>query len=108
MRRYAFDRSCCRSSHNLVLRQTTVSVRVHDVASTTRCKVLDEAEAKRSAAVLIPLEFRNRRLSCVDTVETHNAGTPRAAAVLVLDFGLLNFSNRGEQFDQVLIASRPW
>lgn len=108
MRRCLFVPSYCRSSHDLVLCQTTMSICIHAVATTTGGKVLDEAKTKRSTAVLISLEFRNCRLSRVHTVEAHNAGTPRSAAVLVLDFGLLNFSNCCKQFDQVLIASRPW
>lgn len=85
-----------------------MSVCVHAVAPTTRCQIFDEAKTKRPASILIALEFRNRRLSRGNTVEAYNTGTPGSATVLVLDFGLLDLSDRREQLDQVLIASRPW
>lgn len=83
-------------------------IRIHDIAAATRCKVLDVAETERSATVLVSLELRDCRLGRVDTVEAYDSGTPRSAAILVLDLGLLNLSYRRKQFDQVLIASRPW
>jgi len=84
-----------------------MSVGIHAVNS-SRCHVLDEAEAKRSPSILIALELRDRCLSSVRAVKTHYTCTSRASTGLVLNLSLLNLTNGREQLDEVFIASGPW
>jgi len=80
-------------------------VRVHVV--TTRVDVLDKAEAKRPSAVLIALKLGNSSFGCVGIVKADDSATTRSTARLVLDLGLLDLANRGEELDEIFIASGP-
>lgn len=82
--------------HDLVLRQPSMRVSLHAISAASRIEVADEAQAQRTATVLITLEFGNRGFCSVCRVKPHNASTTRAPAGLVLDLGLFNLSNSSE------------
>lgn len=92
--------------HDLILGQASVRVGIHHVASAWS-GVLDEAEAERPTAVLIPLEFGDGCFGGVCGVEANHAGAAGSAARFVLDLGLLHLSDGREQLDKVFIASGP-
>lgn len=95
------------SLHDLVLRQAGgVGVHGHGV-SASRGLVLDEAQAERTTAVLVSRELGDGRLRVVGVVETNDAGATRASIWLVLNLGLLNLADRGEELNEILIAGRP-
>ena len=58
-------------------------------------------------AAAIQTKHTNCCLSSVGSIKLNDTSTAGAAVGLVLDFSALNFTNGGEQIDQVLIASRP-
>ena len=80
------------SLHDLVLGQTAMGIGIHHVTS-AGSDVLDEAEAKGSAAVLVALEFGDRGFGSVGAVEPNNTRTARSTARLVLDLGLLDLTD---------------
>lgn len=82
-----------------------MGVRVHGLRA--RLDVLDEAEPERPATILIALELSNGCLSGVGVVETNDASATRTPTRLVLDLGLLDFSNGREQLDEILVAGGP-
>lgn len=98
------ESDCC--SHDLVLGEAAVGVGVHAVA-TAGGEVLDVAQAKRAAAVLIALELSDGSLGGVGVVEADHTAAARAAARLVLDLGLLDLADGGEELDQIVIAGGP-
>lgn len=93
------------SSHKLVLGQSAVRVRVHAVAA--RLDVLDKAETKGPPSVLVALELCDGGLGRVGIVEADHSATTRSTAGLVLDLGLLDLADGGEQLDEVFIAGGP-
>ena len=104
----ASTRMNCRDleSHNLILCQTAVHIGIHAVPS-TRCDVLDEAETERAPTVLVTLEFSDGSLRGIGRIKSNNSSPAGSAARFVLDLGLLNLSDGGEEFNQVVVASRP-
>lgn len=94
-----------RRLHYLVLGQTS-SLGFHGVSSTGSL-VLYKAQAKRAATVLIAREFGNGSLSIVGSVETDHTGTAGSSIGLVLDLGLFDLADGSEEFNEILIASRP-
>lgn len=91
--------------HDVVLSQATV-VRVHGV-TTALGEVLDVAESKLAATVLVSLELGDGSISRLGSIEAHDTGTTGAAAWFVLDLGLLDLSDCSEELDQVFIAGGP-
>lgn len=89
--------------HYVALGHATM-VGVHCVTS-AGLEVLDVAEPELTAAVLISLELGYGSIGCLGSIESHNTSSSGAATRFVLDLGLLNFADRPEQLDQVLIAS---
>ena len=85
-----------------------MSVGIHGIATSTGSDVFDVAQPKRPYTILVALEFRDGRLSSTGVVETDDSRSSRSAAVLVLNFSLLDLANRCEQLDEVFIARRPW
>ena len=83
-----------------------MGVGIHAV-STARRDILDVAQAERTAAVLVTLELGNGGLGSVGAVEADDTAAARPAARLVLDLGLLDLANGGEEFNQVVVACRP-
>ena len=79
---------------------------VHCVTS-AGLEVLDVAKSELTATVLISLELGYGSIGCLGSIKSDNTSSSGAAARFVLNFGLLNFTDRPEQFDQVLVASRP-
>lgn len=103
-------------SHDLILCQwrlpiafhhriaVAIAVHVAIVLLLTRHDVLDEAEAKRSATILVAGELGDGTLTIVGVVEPDNTSTFGTTIALVLDLGLLNFADRLEEFDEVIVA----
>lgn len=81
-------------------------VGVHAV-TTTLGEVLDVAESKLAATILVSLELGDGSISGFSSIEAHDTGTSGAAARFVLDLGLLDLSDGSEELDQVLIAGGP-
>jgi hypothetical protein len=93
--------------HDLVLRQAGgVGVHGHGV-STSRGLVLDEAQAKRAATVLVSRELGDGSIRVVDGVEANNTSAARTSIGLILNLGLLNLADCGEELNEILIAGRP-
>lgn len=96
----------CRTTlHDLVLRQAG-GVGVHNV-SASRSLVLDKAQAKRAATVLVTGELGDGSVCVVNSVEANNTSAARASVWLVLNLGLLNLADCGEELNKILIAGRP-
>lgn len=93
--------------HDLVLGDTNVRVRVHAVVAATGLEVSHEAQTQRPAAVLVTLELGNGGIGGLGAVEADNTGAARPSTWLVLNLGLLDLSNRGEQVDKILVARGP-
>jgi hypothetical protein len=85
-------------SHDLVLSEAAMGIGVH-VVTTARREVLDVAQAKRTTAVLIGLKLGNGGFRRVRVVEADHTGAARSAARLVLDLGLLDFADGGEELN---------
>lgn len=81
-------------------------VGVHCVA-TAGLEVLDVAEPELTATVLVTLELGYGSIGRLGSIESDDTSSSGAATRFVLDLGLLNFTNRAEQLDQVFVASRP-
>jgi hypothetical protein len=94
------------SLHDLVLGEPAMGVGIHGV-TTARRDVLDVVEAERATAVLVVLELGDRSLGSVRGVEADNAAASGPAARLVLDLGLLDLTDGGEELDQIFVARRP-
>lgn len=96
----------CRTSlHDLVLRQAG-GVGVHNVSASGGL-VLDKAQAKRTATVLVSRELGDGSVCVVDSVEADNTSAARTSVWLVLNLGLLNLADCGKELDEILIAGRP-
>jgi hypothetical protein len=95
----------------------------HDIA-VAHVGVLDVGKTQRSTAILVTSEFSyrcvsrlisnslgehtNRRLCVGSLLEFNHTGSARATVGLVLNLGTFDLSNRGEELDEILVASRPW
>lgn len=90
------DRARIAALHDLILRQTAMRICLHAIASAWG-DIFNEAEAKRSSTIVIPLKFGNSSLSSGSTIEANNTSSPGTATRLVLDLGLFDFANRGEK-----------
>lgn len=84
-----------------------MGVGVHAVAASTGVKVLDEAQAEGTSAVLVTLELLNRSVGGIGTVETNDARAAGATARLILNLSLLYLTNSREELDEILVAGRP-
>lgn len=89
--------------HHLLLHRW---LRLHHVA--TLVEVLDVCETERTTAVLIASELLDSGLSVALRAELDYARASRAAIGLVLDLSPLNLADRGEELDQIIVASAPW
>lgn len=92
--------------HDVALGHATV-VGVHCVAAAAGLKVLDVAEPELTATVLVSLELGYGSVSCLGGIKSDDTSASGATAWFVLDLGLLDFTDRPEQLDQVLIAGGP-
>ena len=84
-----------------------MGVGIHSVCR-ARCDVFHEAQAKWAATVLVALELADGGVSGFSVVESDNTGTTRSSTRFVLDLGLLNLADSREEFDQIVVAGRPW
>jgi len=94
------------SSHNLVLSQVG-RLGLHRVA-TTGGLVLDETQSKRTATILVTRELLDSSLCVLGSIETNDTSSSRPTVWLVLNLCLIDFSDGGEQLDEILVAGRPW
>jgi len=67
-------------------------------------EILDEAEPQRTPAVLVSGELGDGRFSIVRGVELDDAGAAGTTVGLVLDLGAVNFANRLEELDEVVVT----
>lgn len=89
----------CRSGlHDLVLSKVR-SFSLHRVATAARSLVFNEGKAKRAATVLISGKFLNGGLCGLRSVEANHTGTTGPAIRLILNLGLVDLPNGGEQLD---------
>ncbi len=95
-----------RGLHDLVLGKAAMGIRIHAVTS-ARVEVLDVAQAEGAAAILVALELGDRRLGGICAVETDNTAALGPADRLILDLGLLDLADSGEEFNQIVVAGRP-
>lgn len=80
---------------------------IHAVTATRR-EIFDEAQAKGATAVLVPLKLGNGGLRSVCIVEADDTTAARSAAWFVLNLGLFNLTDGGKEFNEILVACRPW
>ena len=92
--------------HDLILGQAC-GFGLHGIHA-TRSLVLDEGQSKRATAILVPRELLDRSIGALSSVKSNDPGSSRAAVWLILNFGLLNLSDCGEELDKIFVASRPW
>lgn len=83
-------------------------VGVHAVTTAALREVLDVAESKLAATVLVSLELRDGSIGGLGSIKANHAGAPGASAWLVLDLRLLDLSDGSEELNQILVAGRPW
>lgn len=94
------------TSHYLILRETSVNICVHAVEAVGN-QVFDEAQSERPATILVTLKLGDGCVCRVCGIEADDAGATRTTTAFVLDLGLLDLSNGGEQFDEVLVTGGP-
>jgi hypothetical protein len=92
--------------HDLILGQAAMGIGLHAVRVGLR-QIFDEAESQWPVSVLISLKFGDGRLGSGNAVKSYNAGSARPTTWLVLNFGLLDFTDGGEQLDKIFVAGRP-
>lgn len=90
----------------MVLSEAAVGIGIHAVSGSRR-DILDVAQAERPTAVLITLKLGDGGLGRVGTVEADHTAAARPTARLVLDLGLLNLTNGGEEFNKIVVARGP-
>ncbi len=83
-----------------------MGVGIHAVTA-ARDDILDVVQAERATAVLVVLELGDRGLGGVGAVEADHAAAARPAARFVLNLGLLDLADGGEELDKILVACRP-
>lgn len=81
-------------------------ISVHAV-SAGRVDIFDEAQVERSSAILVALEFGDRRLGGFGIVEPHDTATTGTSAGLVLYLGLFDLANSRKELNKILVARRP-
>jgi hypothetical protein len=86
----------------------TCSLGLHCITTAARSLILNEAQAKGTAAILVTRELLDGGLCILDGIETNNTGSTRSTIRLVLNFGLLDLSDGREEFNKILIACGPW
>jgi hypothetical protein len=97
------------SLHHLILGETGGTLCVHGIVALLAWSlVLDEAQAKRTATILVAAELVNGGLRIVCRVEADYTSAAGATVWLVLNLSLLNLADSGEQLDKILVASGPW
>jgi hypothetical protein len=84
--------------HDLILGQAGC-LGFHSISAAAWSLILDEAQTKRATTVLITRKLLDGGLCIFGRIEANNAGASRPAVWLILDFGLLNLSDSGEELD---------
>lgn len=84
-----------------------MDIGVHAITTALSVEVPDEAQSQWSATILVPLELGDCSLRGFSRIETNHTSSARPTARLVLNLGLLNLSDSGEQFNKILVARGP-
>ena len=93
--------------HDLVLSQVR-GLGFHSIsAAAARSLILDEAQTKWATTVLVTGEFLDSSLRIFSSIEANNTSASRSAVWLVLNLGLLDLSDGGEELDKILVACGP-
>lgn len=92
--------------HDLILGQASyICVHSHGHSiSASRSLVLDEAQTEWTTTILISRELGDGGVGVLSRVEANNTSSAGASIWLVLDLGLLDFANGGEQLYEIFIA----
>jgi hypothetical protein len=82
---------------------------VHHVTASTvgDIGIANKGQLQRTTAVLVASEFGNGSLSILGRVELNNTRSFGAAVPFVLNLGFLDRADRGEEVDEILVASGP-
>ena len=96
--------------HDLILGKAAGWLGLHGHCIVVRSwgLILDEAEAEWSSTVLVTGELGDGSLSIPNSVEANDTGSARTSVWLVLNLGLLDLSDGGEELDEILVAGGPW
>jgi hypothetical protein len=76
----------------------------HGITTTTWGLVLDKSQTKWSTTILITGEFLDSGFGVLSRVEANNTSSTGSSIWFVLDFGLLDLSDGGEELDKILVA----
>ncbi len=112
--------------HDLILGHTSsLFSAFHGIAS-IEVLVFDIGEAERTPTILVAREFGYEKvsvsckprlmerihtdggLSIIGIVELHDTGATRAPIGFILNLCTFNFADRGEELNQIIVASGPW
>jgi hypothetical protein len=80
---------------------------VHRLTGTVSTSVANESQLQRTTAILVTRELGDGCLSVLDRVELHNTSTLGASIAFVLNLRLLDWTDRGEEVNEIFVASRP-
>lgn len=91
--------------HDLILRQTG-SLSLHGIAAAAAAGslVFDEAQTERTTTVLVTGELLNGSVGILGRIESDHTSSTGTTVWLVLNLGLLNLANCGEQLDKIFVA----
>lgn len=67
--------------------------------------VFDKAQVEGASTILVSLKLGDGCLGSFGGVELDHATATRAAAWLILDFGLFDLAYSSEQLDEIVVAS---
>ena len=91
--------------HDLILSQASC-LGLHRITA-ARSLILDEGQAKRTTPVLVSRELLNGSIGVLGSIESNNTSSAGSAIWLVLDLGLLDLANGGEELNEIFVAGRP-
>lgn len=96
--------------HDLVLGEAAgwLGFHGHGIVVRSWGLVLDEAETEWASTVLVTGELGDGSLGVLNSVEANDTGSAGTSVWLVLNLGLLDLSDGGEELDEILVAGGPW
>ena len=96
--------------HDLILSEAAdwLGLQRHSIVVRSWGLVLNEAEAEWATTVLVTRELGDGSLGVLDTIEANDTGSAGTSVWLVLNLGLLDLSDGGEELDKILVAGGPW
>lgn len=84
-----------------------MGIRVHAVVTAAWLEVPYEAQTEGTTPILVALELGDGSVGGVGTVEPNDTGAARPPTRLILNLGLLDLTDGGEQIDQILVTRGP-